>query len=66
MRLKSSRPKAKRPRPRSDGLVWLPGDFQSDFTHPNTSARQKVGAMLLSFMKSSPQASCWFLAGRVC
>jgi hypothetical protein len=52
--------------PRSDGLVWLPGDFQSDFTHPGTSARQKVGAMLLSFMKSSPQASCWFLAWRTC
>ena len=52
--------------PRADGLVWLPADFQSDFTHPNTSARQKVGAMLLAFMKSSPQASCWFLAGPGC
>lgn len=52
--------------PRADGLVWLPEDFQSDFTHPNTSARQKVGAMLLAFMKTSPQASCWFLAGHTC
>lgn len=52
--------------PRDDGLVWVPGDFQSDFTHPNTTARQKVGAMLLTFMKTSPQASCWFLAGRSC
>lgn len=52
--------------PRDDGLVWVPGDFQSDFTHPNTSARQKVGAMLLTFMKTSPQAACWFLAGQSC
>jgi hypothetical protein len=52
--------------PRADGLVWLPEDFQADFTHPNTSARQKVGAMLLAFMKTSPQASCWFLASRAC
>lgn len=52
--------------PRSDGLVWVPEDYQADFTHPNTSARQKVGAMLLAFMKTSPQASCWFLAGRSC
>lgn len=52
--------------PRSDGLVWLPEDFQADFTHPGTSARQKVGAMLLTFLKTSPQASCWFLAGRSC
>jgi hypothetical protein len=52
--------------PRADGLVWVPEDFQADFTHPNTSARQKVGALLLAFMKASPQASCWFLAGRSC
>lgn len=52
--------------PRADGLVWQPEDFQADFTHPNTTARQKVGTMLLGFMKSSPQASCWFLAGRTC
>lgn len=52
--------------PRGDGLLWVPGDFQSDFTHPNTTARQKVGALLLAFMKTSPQASCWFLAGRSC
>ncbi len=51
---------------RADGLTWLPEDFQTDFTHPNTSARQKVGALLLAFMKSSPHASCWFLSGRSC
>jgi hypothetical protein len=52
--------------PRSDGLTWVQADFQTDNTHPNSSARQKVGAMLLSFLKSSPYASCWFVAGRAC
>lgn len=52
--------------PRSDGLTWVPSDFAVDNTHPNTGARQKVGAMLLGFMKTSPYASCWFLAGRTC
>lgn len=52
--------------PRADGLTWVQSDFQSDNTHPNTGARQKVGTMLLDFMKSSPQAACWFLAGRSC
>jgi len=52
--------------PRSDGLTWVASDFAADNTHPNTGARQKVGGMLLAFMKTSPQASCWFLAGRSC
>ena len=52
--------------PRSDGLTWVQSDYQSDNTHPNTSARQKVGAMLLDFMKTSPYASCWFVTGRTC
>jgi hypothetical protein len=53
--------------PRSDGLTWLQSDFNtSDFTHPATGARQKVGAMLLSFFKNAPETQCWFLAGRRC
>ena len=52
--------------PRSDGLTWVSSDFATDFTHPNTDARQKVGAMLLSFMKASPQSNCWFLAAGTC
>lgn len=52
--------------PRSDGLTWVQSDFAADNTHPNTGARQKVGAMLLGFMKSSPHANCWFLSGRTC
>ncbi len=52
--------------PRSDGLTWVQSDFAADNTHPNTGARQKVGAMLLGFLKNSPHASCWFLSGRTC
>jgi len=52
--------------PRSDGLTYLPSDFATDNTHPGTGARQKVGAMLLEFMKTSPYASCWFVSGRTC
>jgi hypothetical protein len=52
---------------RSDGLTWVVSDFNpSDRTHPASAARQKVGAMLLAFFKSSPVTQCWFLAGRSC
>ncbi len=51
---------------RSDGLAWVPTDFASDGTHPAASARQKVGAMLLGFFKTSPVTRCWFLAAMSC
>ncbi len=51
---------------RSDGLTWVASDFATDNTHPNTGARQKVGGMLLDFMKTSPFTSCWFVSGRSC
>jgi hypothetical protein len=50
------------PTPRSDGLVWLPGDLSSDGTHPSSAGQQKVGAMLLSFFKADPTSRSWFLA----
>ena len=54
-------------RARSDGLVWAASDFNpNDFTHPGSGARQKVGTMLLSLFKTSPETQCWFLAGRKC
>lgn len=46
---------------RNDGLVWECTDFQSDGTHPSPSGRQKVANLLLSFFKTDPTATAWFL-----
>lgn len=46
--------------PRSDGLIWVCTNLESDGTHPATSGEEKVGSMLLRFMLSSPFASPWF------
>lgn len=51
---------------RSDGLIWMQSDFQSDGTHPSQSGVRKVGAMLLDFLKTTGYTRCWFLAGRTC
>ena len=52
--------------PRSDGLVWVRNDFETDGTHPSQSGETKVGTMLIDFFKTDPHTSCWFLAGQVC
>lgn len=48
--------------PRSDGVTWARADVESDGTHPSQSGEQKVGAMLLSFLKQDATARPWFLA----
>lgn len=49
-------------RPRiADRLIWEPGDFTSDGTHPASSGRMKVARMLLDFMSADPTARLWFL-----
>jgi hypothetical protein len=50
----------------ADGLVWTQADLQADGTHPSNSGMQKVGTQLLTFFKTSPFTSCWFLAGQTC
>lgn len=46
--------------PRSDGLTWQLGDFESDRTHPSESGEQKVGAILKSFFDNEPTAQHWW------
>lgn len=52
--------------PRSDGLTYERADLAADGTHPSASGVTKVGGLLLSFFKTSPVTSCWFLAGQSC
>ena len=52
--------------PRSDGLFWVPADFEPDGTHESMLGEEKAGQMLLQFFTNSPHTSCWFLAGRTC
>lgn len=48
--------------PRSnDGFFWECGDFGTDGTHPSLSGRQKVAHLLLTFFKTDPTATVWFL-----
>jgi len=46
--------------PREDGLVWRCREFAADGTHPAESAREKVAALLLDFVKSDTTAREWF------
>lgn len=46
--------------PRSDGLTWLAGDFESDGTHPSASGEQKVGDLLSAYFGDAPSAGSWW------
>jgi hypothetical protein len=47
---------------KSDGLVWKRDDLAGDGTHPSpTSGREKVGKLLLDFLKTNDDAKGWFL-----
>jgi hypothetical protein len=52
--------------PRSDGLIWLQSDFNTDGTHPSPSGIKKVSSALLTSFKTSKQTQCWFVVGGIC
>lgn len=45
----------------SDKLIWERKDLAGDGTHPSQSGREKVANLLLSFFKTDPLASGWFV-----
>jgi len=48
--------------PRADGFVWTcPTDLENDYTHPSTNGVARVASQLLSFFKTDPTATPWFL-----
>jgi hypothetical protein len=49
---------------RSGGLTWAAAGLGPDGTHPSAQGQAKVANMLLSFLKASLHARCWFLAGQ--
>lgn len=46
---------------RTDGLLWLLGDFAADGTHPSNSGRLKVANLLLQFFSTDSTCMPWFL-----
>jgi hypothetical protein len=50
---------------RGDGLIWECSDLRSDFTHPSQTGVRKVADQLLSFFKTDPTATPWFLRTNV-
>lgn len=45
---------------RRDGLIWECADVVPDGTHPSSSGRQKVAALLLQFFQTDQTAQSWF------
>lgn len=46
--------------PRSDGLTWMPGDFESDGFHPSPSGEDKAAELFIDFIEASPAAQAIF------
>ncbi len=44
-----------------DALVWKREDLGADGTHPSPIGREKVGQLLLTFMKTDETAKGWFV-----
>lgn len=51
---------------RSDGLIWLRSDFQTDGYSPSQDGEQKVGEQLMGFLSLQRFTRCWFRVGEVC
>ena len=47
--------------PRSDGQVWTCQDVTNDGLHPSASGRNKEAGSLITFMKTDPTATPWYL-----
>jgi len=48
---------------RRDGLLWQREDLAADGTHPSLPGREKVGRLLLEFLKKDPSSRPWFVQG---
>jgi hypothetical protein len=46
----------------SDGLTWVPGDYEADFIHPAPSGEAKVAALLNGFFTTNAHATPWYLS----
>ncbi|MEZ6015623.1 MAG: hypothetical protein R3F49_10945 [Planctomycetota bacterium] len=46
--------------PRSDGLTWLPSDFEADGFHPSLAGERKVAALYHSYFLTSPVCAVLF------
>ncbi len=50
-------------RPRSDGLTWECRDMRGDGVHPSRRGQEKVGEMLITFLRQEPTAA-WMWSDR--
>jgi hypothetical protein len=48
--------------PRSDGLIWEPGDFEPDGVHTSAQGALKVATKLFEFFERNSSARPWFFS----